>query len=164
MNQRRMVGTVIVAIGLAAGRLSAQGPSEADSSFRAFLPSFEAGLLGLLNGDTTLWFANASHADDVTLFTPFGTLVRGWNGVSARYRFAASHMAKGGATLTLEYIRIDASGDLAVMVAVEHSIFASVPEPGTTRVTSVFRREEGQWKLVHRHMDHLPLDATAPSQ
>ena len=30
------------------------------------------------------------------------------------------------------------------------------------RVTHVFRKKDGQWKLVHRHADRL-VDKTAPS-
>jgi ketosteroid isomerase-like protein len=29
------------------------------------------------------------------------------------------------------------------------------PEPYTLRVTTVFRREDGEWRIVHRHGDSL---------
>jgi ketosteroid isomerase-like protein len=37
-------------------------------------------------------------------------------------------------------------------------------EPWTLRVTHVYRREDGEWKIVHRHADHVPADQTAPAE
>ena len=31
-------------------------------------------------------------------------------------------------------------------------------EPYILRVTHAYRREDGQWKIVHRHADALPAD------
>ena len=33
-------------------------------------------------------------------------------------------------------------------------------EPYTLRVTHVYRREHGEWKIVHRHGDPVPDPAT----
>jgi len=35
------------------------------------------------------------------------------------------------------------------------------PEPMTIRVTHAYRREDGEWRLVHRHGDFLPHDESA---
>jgi ketosteroid isomerase-like protein len=35
------------------------------------------------------------------------------------------------------------------------------PGPYTLRVTTVFRREDGQWRIVHRHGDSLASRAAA---
>ena len=34
----------------------------------------------------------------------------------------------------------------------------------TIRVTHVYRRENGEWKIVHRHGDTAPLDESPPKQ
>jgi ketosteroid isomerase-like protein len=131
----------------------------ADSSFRVFLVEFEAGTSAMINGDDSLWNANASHADDATLFSPFGKVGHGWSEVGPMYVAAASHMAPSGARVTVEYLAIGQSGDLAYTVAIERSTYLPAgqtqTEAGMTRATDVFRRENGRWKLVHRHMDHL---------
>lgn len=55
----------------------------------------------------------------------------------------------------------DVSGDLAYIVGLEHvaNSVVDVPvEPYTLRVTHIFRREEGEWKIAHRHADYVPID------
>jgi hypothetical protein len=36
--------------------------------------------------------------------------------------------------------------------------------PLTLRVTHVYRREDGEWRIVHRHADPPPIDPTAPAE
>src|SRR6266508_3188887 len=44
-------------------------------------------------------------------------------------------------------------------------VAAGVPvEPYTLRATHVFRREDGEWKIVHRHGDHPPTDQSRPGE
>jgi hypothetical protein len=38
------------------------------------------------------------------------------------------------------------------------------PEPYALRVTTVFRWEDGEWKVVHRHADPLPDSDSARAQ
>jgi ketosteroid isomerase-like protein len=60
-----------------------------------------------------------------------------------------------------------ASGDLAYVVGFEHiaNSVNDVPvEPYTLRVTHIFRRESGEWKIAHRHADYVPIDQTAASE
>jgi ketosteroid isomerase-like protein len=52
-----------------------------------------------------------------------------------------------------------ASDGIGYCVGVQHATARMVGKPGTIpfhlRVTEVFRRESGEWKLVHRHADPL---------
>jgi ketosteroid isomerase-like protein len=54
-------------------------------------------------------------------------------------------------------IAAGSSGDLAYTVGFEHTTAAvdGVPRPYTLRVTTLFRRENGDWKVFHRHGDEL---------
>ena len=55
-----------------------------------------------------------------------------------------------------EVIAARASDDLAYTVAYEHttaSIHGGPPAAYVLRVTTVFHREDGEWKVVHRHAD-----------
>jgi ketosteroid isomerase-like protein len=37
-------------------------------------------------------------------------------------------------------------------------------EPITLRVTHVYRREDGEWKIVHRHADVPPTGQLRPAE
>jgi hypothetical protein len=61
-----------------------------------------------------------------------------------------------------EILAAEARGDLAYTVALEHttaSIGGAEPRPYVLRVTTIFRREDGNWKVVHRHGDPLSADS-----
>lgn len=57
----------------------------------------------------------------------------------------------------VELIAAGASGNLAYTVTYEHTSASVMGEPRsyTLRVTHVYRREGGEWKIVHRHGDAL---------
>ena len=135
-----------------------------DSSFKAFLPKWERYIDSISSGNPTLVKDNASHSDDITIMGAFGGYEKGWAQVGARYDWAAAQM-KGTQPKKskIEYIDIIVSGDLAYTVAL-----ASVVEGGTDkdfskiRVTEIFRKENGSWKLLHRHADPL-IEKKAPT-
>ena len=57
-----------------------------------------------------------------------------------------------------DLVAADFSGDLAYTIAFEHvsASFRGGPEaPISARVTHVYRRENGEWMIVHRHADRL---------
>jgi ketosteroid isomerase-like protein len=97
-----------------------------------------------------------SRLDDVTLANPFGGIARGWAQVEARLD-QASRQFQDGEMLGFDTITSYTARDTAFLVETEHFRArldgASAPEEFALRVTSVFRREEGYWKLVHRHAD-----------
>jgi ketosteroid isomerase-like protein len=69
--------------------------------------------------------------------------------------------------LPLRSCRGGLSGDLAYIIGFEHVAHsvAGVPvEPYTLRVTHIFRREQGVWKIAHRHADYVPIDQTLASE
>jgi ketosteroid isomerase-like protein len=99
-----------------------------------------------------------SRRDDVTLANPFGHTVRGWKKVAESLDLAASSFSDGepsGFETLAEYV----SEDLATILEIEHwrARVGDKQEvlPFDLRVTSTFRREENEWKLVHRHADPI---------
>lgn len=61
-----------------------------------------------------------------------------------------------GEPAEFEVLAAGASGDLGYVVGFEHttaSIAGAPPERYDLRVTLVFRRENGEWRAVHRHAD-----------
>ena len=61
-----------------------------------------------------------------------------------------------GQSCTYDVLGAGVSGDLGYVVAIERSVagtHGSPPQTFTLRVTTIFRREQGDWKVVHRHGD-----------
>jgi len=157
-----VVGVVTLAI---AGHPQVSTPAELAGD--GYLARYREALGGMFRGDPTQWMALASHADDATLYPPVGGHERGWNSIRARYLAAVDRMPPGFQDFDIEVLASGESGDLAYVVTLERSHFrpdasASV-QTGFTRVTQILRREQGQWRLLHRHMDHLPEQFTLPA-
>jgi ketosteroid isomerase-like protein len=61
------------------------------------------------------------------------------------------------ASYSFELIAADVVGDMAYTVGYEHTQASVNGEPRTyaLRATQVYRREDGEWKVAHRHADTL---------
>jgi ketosteroid isomerase-like protein len=119
----------------------------------------------MTNGNPEVYKALYSRRDDVTLANPFGPPVRGWREVSATLDRAAENF-RDGEVVGFENVSTVITPDLAYTVEVE-SYRARVGgaeelAPMSIRVTTSFRREDGIWKVVHRHAD--PIIAQRPPE
>jgi ketosteroid isomerase-like protein len=58
-------------------------------------------------------------------------------------------------SFSMDIIAADVVGDFAYTVASEHTQTSVNGEPRnyTLRATQIYRRENGEWKVVHRHAD-----------
>jgi ketosteroid isomerase-like protein len=129
----------------------------------AIQQSHEA-VAGIFRGDAEPAKVLFSDRDDITLGNPFGPYARGRGQVEETLDRAASNYRDGeltGAELMASYV----GGELACVVEVERGR-AKVGGgteilPLALRVTSLFRRESGAWKLVHRHAD--PITTLRPA-
>jgi ketosteroid isomerase-like protein len=106
-----------------------------------------------------------SHQEDVSLANPFGPPVRGWEQAAATMERAASNY-RDGEIVGFENVAKYVSPELAYIVEVER-YKAKVGggeelAPISLRVTSIFRSEEGVWKIVHRHAD--PITTAQPAE
>ena len=104
-----------------------------------------------------------SHREDVTLANPQGPAVRGWEQVAQTMEHAASARRDGEAT-SFEIVAKYVTPELAYVLEVER-FEAKVGgrediTPFALRATMIFRPEDGEWKVVHRHADPI----TRPSQ
>ena len=153
-------------VALSQGQNSSAGGS--DSTFRVFLKQWERAQGRFINGDATLWKQNASHAGDATIFGAFGGREKGWTEVGPRNDWASSQFKNIGAHQNIEYLSIGTSGDLAFTVSIERQeaqiVTQARPTARALRVTQVFRREGGTWKLLHRHADPLVDRVSAESR
>ena len=106
-----------------------------------------------------------SRRDDVTLANPFGPPARGWDEVAPTLERAASHYRDGEAT-GFENVAKYTTAELAYIVEIERSKTKVEGREDVTpiflRVTTIFRPEEGTWKVVHRHAD--PITTAQPAE
>jgi ketosteroid isomerase-like protein len=99
-----------------------------------------------------------SETDDVTLANPFGPARRGREAVMGALDYASSQMSDGQVDSFGELAGYT-SDELATLLEVEHWRARignrDAVEPFDLRVTTTFRREGGEWKIVHRHVDPI---------
>jgi ketosteroid isomerase-like protein len=99
-----------------------------------------------------------SHREDVTLANPLGPAVRGWEQVAATMEQNASQIREGE-IVAFENIAKYVTAELACLVWVERgkAKLGGRQEivPFDLRVTTIFRPEDGTWKVVHRHADPI---------
>lgn len=104
-----------------------------------------------------------SRADDVTLANPFGPAVRGWDAVSAALDYASSRFSDGEASDFRNIARYE-SAHLVTSVDNEHwraRVGGGDLTDFDLRVTTTYRNEQGEWKIVHRHAD--PIASADPA-
>ena len=117
-------------------------------------------------GDAEPLKALFSHEDDVTIANPFGPPVRGWPGAAENMTRAATYW-RDGVARGFDRISEYSTPVLAYIVEMERYEGkmggSSERTPVTLRVTTVFRPEDGRWKIVHRHADPIATSRPAAS-
>jgi hypothetical protein len=107
-----------------------------------------------------------SHRDDVFLANPFGFIAIGWTRVSDALDFASSKF-KDGEVKNFQLIAKYLSDELAIIFEVEkwRAKVGGREEVSSfdLRVTTTFRKEGSDWKLIHRHADPIAsINADGP--
>jgi ketosteroid isomerase-like protein len=102
-----------------------------------------------------------SRRDPVTLFGAIGMSESGWDQLSKTFAWVVSRFSQVS-DFRIDIEQVGVSGDLAYVLWFERfngSIAGRPVEPVTVRVTHVYRREKGGWKVVHRHADNPSRDS-----
>lgn len=105
-----------------------------------------------------------SHREEVTLANPFGPVAKGWKQVAETMDRAAS-LYRDGEITGFENLAKHVTPELAYIVEVERftaRIAGRAVSPLSLRTTSVLRREDGVWKVIHRHAD--PITTVRPAE
>src|SRR5438552_15913102 len=124
-----------------------------DASWNAVMAQLQAVQRDFANGDATGIKELYSHREDVTVLGGFGGFARGWSEVGPRLEWAASHFA--GGTYSQQDLSAAVGTNLACLVSLERRSYTDAHDHSDRllelRVTQLFRREDGEWRLVHRH-------------
>ena len=93
-----------------------------------------------------------------TIFGPKGDCVQGVENVNAVNKQGAS-LFEPGAKNEFEVMHQYADEHLAYWTGIQHSVLKMKGQDDPVimhlRVTEIFRKENGAWKLMHRHADKL---------
>ena len=86
---------------------------------------------------------------------------QGWEALEPVFKTVAGFFSDP-VSYEFELIAAGASGDLAYTVGYEHNNVLVEGEPRiyTLRATHCYRREGGEWRIVHRHADFPPEGST----
>lgn len=107
-----------------------------------------------------------SRNDPVTVLGAWGVHWSGWQEVSEGFRWLASRFSNCQ-MYEFDLLAAGVSGDLAYTVGYERSEASRDGGPVTPnklRATHAYRRENGEWKIVHRHADGLSGDKRPPAE
>ena len=111
----------------------------------------------LMQGDAISYAAVMKHTADFTLMQPFGgKVVQGFDPSDKHLQALGAFFRNGD--FRQEIVQSIVSDDVAVLVTIEHQaveVGGLARQDWPLRVTLVFRREQGEWHLAHRHADPL---------
>jgi len=126
----------------------------ASNSLDEIIQKMQQANLDLAHGKDSLSKALWSHNEDVTMFTGVSSdEEKGWKSVETALKLSARQIA-GANTYIFEKISGDTGTDQAYLVQKEQYGF---PNGKTVnfQATILFRKEDGGWKIIHRHADKL---------
>lgn len=128
------------------------------NDFEQFMREREAASQAYVHGDPEPLSRIVARSSPATFFPPTGGATHGTEEVATRYTRDAAAFERGS-VFTFEILELAASGGIAYWTGYMrgHARMRGRPDPipMSLRVTEVFRREGGAWKMVHRHADPL---------
>ncbi|MFF2842144.1 YybH family protein [Paenarthrobacter sp. NPDC057981] len=128
-------------------------PVAVDHFLAEVLPKQRGLTTALHRGDPGPRIAMWSHDDPVTLF---GAQFEGVGWVELEDKFRQAAKGFGGALgFEFDVVAAGVSGSLAYVVGYEHSstVVDGKPATYTMRTTHIYRFEENEWRIIHRHSD-----------
>src|SRR5262252_6670287 len=135
-----------------------------DDALTKTLEQENATTKAMYNGDPGPMISHWAVSDDVTLFGAWGPIEKGHKPVTDTMQWVGSRFT-GADAVDVERTVVASSGDLAYTVGFERSHVSVDGGPmrdAVLRVTHIYRRIDGDWKLVHRHADFPPPISEMP--
>lgn len=128
----------------------------AQDEVRKASEDFYAALNRMANGDASAMVNVWSHGAEVSAMHPIGGRQVGWEAIKASFERVAE-LASGGKIELLDQ-RVQVIGDAAYEVGVERGELAMGNHQASIdhRVTNLYQRDAGTWKMIHHHADLAP--------
>lgn len=141
--------------------------AELETSVKAAIARLHAAMAKVANGDVSAIKSLYSQTADATSFYGWGGYEKGGEAVSKRWDWASTQFR--GGSVRYENISTVVTPDMFYLTDIEtfeNQRVAGVE--GTTgwtnRVTHIFRREAGEWRLLHRHGNRLEAQHEAAAK
>ena len=117
---------------------------------------FYEGLNRMANGESNTLASAWLQNDNATAMHPIGGRDVGWKEVENSFNQVAGVVSDGKVELKDQLIRD--LGDAAFEVGIEKAQFkvAGMEVKAEIRVTNIYQKENGSWKMVHHHTDIAP--------
>lgn len=119
---------------------------------------YHESVVAFIDGDPDAQKPLWSTREDVTLANPLGPPAKGFQAV-CQVMDAAAALVSEGESYTFDLTSVVETADLAYEVGIETSRVrlgrSSEKTTLSLRVTTIFRREDDSWKIVHRHADTI---------
>ncbi|MBJ7391906.1 MAG: nuclear transport factor 2 family protein [Chthoniobacterales bacterium] len=150
-----LVGAVLCAAFLLSNT-PARAAEDNTAAVRAVSNQFYNALSKLFTGDLAPMEAVWSHRKDVTYMGPAGGYRVGWDAV--RKDLASQAAMKLGGSINPTQVKITAGSDLATVSNMEvgSNVIGGRKSAVSLRATSIYRKENGQWKMIGHHTDLIP--------
>ncbi len=127
-------------------------------SLETTIERYHGALKAFYNGDPGPTKELYSHEPQAIIAGAYGDIARGWDRISNTLDYAVAHF-KEGRNVRFENLVTHASSDLAYLVEIERFEAKLGGEADWTaialRATTIFRKEGGNWKIIHRQGDQL---------
>ena len=162
-----MLGLIPALAGSAQAQVSGAGAQSSpnDKEILAATTLFYTALNTALQGDFDPLSAVWSHRPDISDLSADGGQEFGWNEVHAHI-LNMSRLYPSG-KISAQNVKVVADGDIGYSVCTEAGQMRSADGPMvkfSQRATNIFRREGGQWKLIHHHADGSAEGSERPSR
>jgi len=135
--------------------------SQSSKDFDEFMKQREEASDSFVNGDFNPLDKISVQDSPATIFGPVGDCVQGAERVNAVNAKGAKHFRPGSKN-AFEVLHQASDENIAYWVGIQRSVVQMEGKekgvPMDLRVTEIFRREKGHWKLFHRHADPLKPD------
>jgi len=127
-----------------------------EDEVRVVSAKFYAAINGMAAGDAGGFSDVWSHDQSVTTMHPIGGKQTGWDAVRGSFEGVGEVASEGHVDLVDQ--RLVVGQDMAYETGYERGHVTIAGESVTIdqRVTNVYRREDGRWKMVHHHTDISP--------
>ena len=140
----------------AAATNGVQTVTQEEQSVLSALETFYGALNTLFTGNGAPMKAAWSHAADISYMGPDGLHMIGWDQIGPLWENVAA--AKLGGQVSAQDVHVVIGGTMALVTCVERgeNVINGKPQTVEIRSSTVFRQEDGVWKVIHHQTDLLP--------